>query len=79
LGWIFISGIYEEKAIIIIRNDGDRKDAGKLARLAFGEYGYAGGHQGAARAEIPLDLLEEKGKKSSGFSLESFIRKLLRF
>ena len=79
LGWIFISGVYEEKVIVIIRNDGDRKDAGKLAKTAFDGYGSAGGHRGAARAEIPLETLKQRGIKGSSSSLESFIKKRLRF
>ena len=79
VSWIFVSGLYEGKVIIIIRNDGYRKDAGRLARVAFGEYGSAGGHQGAARAEIPLDTLKQRGIKVHASSLKSFIRKRLRF
>jgi len=79
VGWIFVSGLYEEKVIIIIRNDGYRKDAGRLARVAFGDYGSAGGHQGAARAEIPLDTLKQVGIKVHGSGLKSFIRKRLKF
>ncbi|MCX5882763.1 MAG: phosphoesterase, partial [Deltaproteobacteria bacterium] len=40
------------------RNDGLRKDAGKLAKKAFGAFGSAGGHKGMARAEIPLVNIE---------------------
>lgn len=79
LGWIFISGVYEGRVIVIIRNDGYRKDAGKLAELAFGEFGSAGGHRGAARAEIPLNTLELRGIKGRHSSLQTFIRKCLRF
>ena len=31
VGWVFVSGIHDGKVIIIIRNDGYRKDAGRLA------------------------------------------------
>ena len=44
--------------MIVFRNDGLRKDAGKLAKKAFGSFGSAGGHKGMARAEIPLVNLE---------------------
>ena len=69
--------MWEGKAITIIRNDGYRKDAGKLAIRAFGSLGTAGGHKTAARAEIPLDLLLQKGIKGYGSTLEQFIRKQL--
>ena len=50
--------------------DGYRKNAGKLAKTSFGEYGPAGGHKEAARAEMP-------GQKSSpsrgaGVHLQNF-------
>ncbi len=52
--WVLVSGIYGEKLVVIIRCDGYRKNAGKLAQKTFGEYGPAGGHREAARAEVPL-------------------------
>ena len=79
LGWIFVSGIHQEKVIVIVRNDGYRKDAGKLARHAFGSLGSAGGRRGAARAEIPLSEFKSKNIKGQGRSLGAFIRKRLAF
>jgi hypothetical protein len=61
VGWSFISGIYRGTLVVIIRNDGYRKDAGKLAAYAFGEFGSAGGHRGATRAEMAYDSLQQKG------------------
>jgi nanoRNase/pAp phosphatase (c-di-AMP/oligoRNAs hydrolase) len=55
--WVLLSGIYGEKLVVIIRCDGYRKNAGKLAQKTFGEYGPAGGHREAARAEVPLKNL----------------------
>jgi len=55
--WVLVSGIYGEKLVVIIRCDGYRKNAGKLAQKTFGEYGPAGGHREAARAEVPLKNL----------------------
>lgn len=60
VGWTFVSGIYAKKLVVIIRNDGLRKDAGKTAGTAFGKLGSAGGHKNMARAEIPLSVLEGK-------------------
>jgi len=54
VAWSIVSGIYENKLVIIFRNDGIRKNAGKLAKRSFGELGSAGGHQSMARAEIPV-------------------------
>jgi nanoRNase/pAp phosphatase (c-di-AMP/oligoRNAs hydrolase) len=56
--WSVVSGLYQDKLIIILRNDGIRKSAGHLAKNAFGKYGSAGGHKTMARAEISRDSLE---------------------
>ncbi|KPJ77640.1 MAG: phosphoesterase [Deltaproteobacteria bacterium SG8_13] len=57
--WSIISGIYQRKLIIILRNDGIRKNAGKVANMGFGQIGSAGGHKSMARAEIALAELKE--------------------
>lgn len=57
--WSIVSGICENTLILIFRNDGLRKDAGKTAKAGFGHVGSAGGHKSMARAEIPLTNLEE--------------------
>lgn len=59
IDWTFISGLYNGNLIIIIRNNGIRKDAGRLANKSFGDLGSAGGHKSVARAEIPLDRLKD--------------------
>jgi nanoRNase/pAp phosphatase (c-di-AMP/oligoRNAs hydrolase) len=55
--WSIISGLYDNKLIVIFRNDGLRKNAGKVAKESFGIIGSAGGHQSMARAEISLDAI----------------------
>jgi nanoRNase/pAp phosphatase (c-di-AMP/oligoRNAs hydrolase) len=55
--WSIISGLYDNKLIVIFRNDGLRKNAGKVAKESFGLIGSAGGHQSMARAEISLDAI----------------------
>ncbi len=55
--WVLVSGIHGEKLVVIFRCDGYRKNAGKLAQKTFGEFGPAGGHREAARAEVPLKNL----------------------
>jgi len=52
--WCIVSGVCGQKLIIIFRNAGFRLDAGKTAQKLFGHWGSAGGHKGAARAEIPI-------------------------
>lgn len=77
MGWSFVSGLYRGKLVVIIRSDGLRKDAGKLASQAFGSIGPAGGHRGAARAEIPLDILREKGVEVEDAPIQRFVRSRL--
>jgi nanoRNase/pAp phosphatase (c-di-AMP/oligoRNAs hydrolase) len=69
--WCIVSGIYGKKVIIILRNAGIRLNAGKVAKQLFGELGSAGGHQGAARAEIPLSAVQDKVKNIS--KIDSYI------
>jgi len=67
--WSIVSGIYDKKLIIILRNAGFQANAGKIAQKLFGNLGgSAGGHRSAARAEIPLEniIQETKGKIEPG-------------
>ena len=73
VNWSIISGIYGEKLIIIIRNDGLRKGAGKTAREAFDIYGSAGGHKTMARAELDLKLIRKDIKKINKKALGNWI------
>ena len=54
ISWSVVSGIFHDALVIVVRNDGLRKDAGRLVRRSFGSLGCAGGHHAMARAEIPL-------------------------
>lgn len=56
--WSIVSGVFDDKLIVVLRNDGVRKDAGKIAKKAFSPTGSAGGHKSMARAEIPLENLD---------------------
>ncbi len=60
IAWSVISGIYKDKLIIVVRNDGSRKDAGTLMSNKFGKFGSAGGHRSMARAEAQISLLGDK-------------------
>ncbi len=55
--WSVIAGVYQDRMVIIFRNDGIRKNAGNVARQSFGSLGSAGGHKSMARAEILLENL----------------------
>lgn len=58
VSWSVVSGIVDRKLIIILRNDGIRKNAGTIAAKGFGRMGSAGGHKSMARAEIKLEDLK---------------------
>lgn len=73
IDWVFVSGIHGEKLVVIFRCDGYRKSAGKLADRIFGSLGSAGGHKGAARAEVPLKNLHLGEKEFSSDTLKRFI------
>jgi nanoRNase/pAp phosphatase (c-di-AMP/oligoRNAs hydrolase) len=57
--WSVVSGLNDRKLVVIFRNDGLRRNAGTVAKEAFGSLGSAGGHKSAARAEIPQPELKE--------------------
>lgn len=59
ISWTIVGGICQGKLIVIFRNDGLRKNAGRLAQAAFGKLGSAGGHATSARAEVPLGNLQK--------------------
>jgi nanoRNase/pAp phosphatase (c-di-AMP/oligoRNAs hydrolase) len=71
--WSFVAGVFEDRLIVIFRNDGIRKNAGKLAAKAFGKLGSAGGHASSARAEIPLDHLPDLPPPEDAPTWEHFL------
>ena len=73
IDWVFVSGIHGEKLIVIFRCDGYRKSAGKLAERIFGSLGSAGGHKGAARAEVSLKNLQLGDKEFTSDTLKRVI------
>jgi nanoRNase/pAp phosphatase (c-di-AMP/oligoRNAs hydrolase) len=75
--WSIVSAVSDDKLVVILRNDGYRKDAGKVATQAFGQFGPAGGHRGAARANILLEALQAEGV-SSGDGLQTFVKHRLK-
>ena len=72
--WCFVSGIYGQKVVIIVRNAGFKLHAGKLVQRLFSDLGSAGGHKNAARVEIPLEDIWEK-LDTTKLKVDDFIRK----
>ncbi|MBU8848259.1 MAG: DHH family phosphoesterase, partial [Desulfobacterales bacterium] len=73
VNWSIISGVYEKKLIIVIRNDGLRKGAGNTAKEAFSMYGSAGGHKTMARAELDLKLIRKQIKSVNKKALGDWV------
>ncbi len=77
--WSIVAGVYDNKLIFILRNAGFRGNAGKTAKKLFEPWGAsAGGHRSAARAEIPLQLMESKTGNGSDLS-KMILEKLKNF
>jgi nanoRNase/pAp phosphatase (c-di-AMP/oligoRNAs hydrolase) len=71
-----VSGIIDQKLIVIFRNAGFRRDAGKLAKEMFGQIGSAGGHKSMARAEVHLEQIKPNGKNAT--DLEQYVLNRLK-
>ncbi len=54
ISWSVVAGIYEDRLIVIFRNNGIHKNAGRLAQAAFGNLGSAGGHTSSAGPKCRL-------------------------
>jgi len=73
VNWSIISGVYEKKLVIVIRNDGLRKGAGNTAKEAFSAFGSAGGHKTMARAELDMKLIRKHIKAVNKKAIQDWI------
>jgi nanoRNase/pAp phosphatase (c-di-AMP/oligoRNAs hydrolase) len=71
--WALVTGVVGETLVVVFRNDGLKKDAGTLARSAFGKIGSAGGHKSMGRAEIPSKNLPEGLLVTDNAGIERFV------
>lgn len=71
--WSIVSGFHDRKLVVILRNDGIRKDAGAVAKRGFGDIGSAGGHHSAARAEIAVGDLPKNLDPKDAAKVQSWI------
>lgn len=60
VSWNMVSGVSDDRLVIIFRGDGIKVDIGQLAGNLFGDLGSAGGKKAMARAEIPLANLHNE-------------------
>ena len=73
VSWALVSGVVGDTLVVVFRNDGLKKDAGYLARAAFGGLGSAGGHKSMGRAEIKQDALPGGLLLSDNSGIEKFV------
>jgi nanoRNase/pAp phosphatase (c-di-AMP/oligoRNAs hydrolase) len=71
--WALVSGVVGDSLVVVFRNDGLKKDAGYLARTAFGKIGSAGGHKSMGRAEFKQGALSEGLHLSDNRGIEGFV------
>jgi nanoRNase/pAp phosphatase (c-di-AMP/oligoRNAs hydrolase) len=72
---VAVGSTYRGRVVVILRGQGSRADVGRIARSAFGEYGSAGGHRVAARAEIRLSQLPEGVAADSAADVGAWAKK----
>jgi nanoRNase/pAp phosphatase (c-di-AMP/oligoRNAs hydrolase) len=74
--WSIVSGVLDMKLVVVYRNAGFRRNAGKLAKMMFGNHGSAGGHKSTARAEIEINNLDLNSKKQA--DIERYVLKRIK-
>jgi nanoRNase/pAp phosphatase (c-di-AMP/oligoRNAs hydrolase) len=73
VSWALVTGVVGDTLVVVFRNDGLKKDAGYLARTAFGGIGSAGGHKSMGRAEIKQDALPKGLLLTDNKGIEKFV------
>ena len=71
--WALVTGVTDNKLVVVFRSDGNLKNVGKLAQAAFGTIGSAGGHSTMGRAEILADRLPPGIGLTQNEQLEWFV------
>jgi nanoRNase/pAp phosphatase (c-di-AMP/oligoRNAs hydrolase) len=73
VSWALVTGVVGDALVVVFRNDGLKKDAGYLARTAFGGIGSAGGHKSMGRAEFKQNALPKGLLLSDNKGIEEFV------
>jgi nanoRNase/pAp phosphatase (c-di-AMP/oligoRNAs hydrolase) len=73
VSWALVTGVVGDTLVVVFRNDGLKKDAGYLARTAFGEIGSAGGHESMGRAQVKQDALPQGLLLTDNRGIEEFV------
>jgi len=71
--WALVTGVVGDTLVVVFRNDGLKKDAGHLARTAFGDTGSAGGHMSMGRAEIAGRSLPDGLRLTDNAGIERYV------
>ena len=72
-----VSGVHQDKLVVIMRSAAYRTNVGKMAEDAFGDVGPAGGHKAMARAEIPVAAVKKSCKDASDEAMARFVMRRL--
>lgn len=75
---VAVSSTYRSRIVVILRGKGPRVDVGRIARTAFGEFGNAGGHRVAARAEIQLSRLTDGTAAENAEAIGAWTKKQIQ-
>lgn len=71
--WSVVSGIFEGKLVLSVRNYGGGRSAGDVVKAAFEAYGSAGGHRAMAKAVLPLGQLPAECLDHEAWVRERFL------
>ena len=72
-----VSGVHQDKLVVIMRSAAYRTNVGTIAEAAFGDVGPAGGHKAMARAEIPIAAVRKSCKEATDESMARFVMRRL--
>src|SRR5712692_5585301 len=76
--WGVVSGLYDNRVVISVRNVGYVKSAGEIMKKLYDDIGSAGGHRAMAKAVVPLDRFKEKfGEVSEKVIREAMVPMIL--
>ena len=73
VSWALVTGVVGDSIVVVFRNVGLKKDAGYLARTAFGDMGSAGGHESMGRAQVKQDALPQGLPLSDTRGIQKFV------
>ena len=73
VSWALVTGVVGDTLVVVFRNDGLKKDAGLLARTAFGNKGSAGGHKSMGRAQVKQDALPKGLLLTDNLGIERYV------